>query len=411
MFAGLGLTPPSPSGYVAIVHLPHKTPIHRQVVGKVKVRKEWAKRSAALEVIRLLHQMGELDDALKVRKKEAVVTDDDCEDEDEVIMEGTRGNINFYRHHSSPLLGIEQSSPLCLHSVQFKLVKPLPNARYHLHHPQDNPHSLGLLTSSPLPYMGPLEVFSSSGTVLATISCIKKITLSTQQLQMLVKFHQYLFSTCLALTDLLDPFDLPAPLVVPLLAGDLNYGDLMELSLKISARQSGCHVRVITGAISYKSCQIVQYQDLVLYPVTQPGSGLTHFFLEVISSDLIADSKMEGMGMTFTQYYKVYQEIKVRDPKQPLVRISSANRQLYMLSEGGEPVSDGKARTHRSYKVAELMGVEAIPAGLWKQVQMLPWVLHRVNTLLSALPFTQGWENRTLILEMGSSPVKDPKPI
>ena len=66
-------------------------------------------------------------------------------------------------------------------------------------------------------------------------------------------------------------------------------------------------------------------------------------------------------------------------------------------------MTDGKARTHRSYKVAELIGVEAIPAGLWKEVHMLPWVLHRVNTLLSALSFTQGWENRRLTLEMRSS--------
>ena len=43
-----------------LVQLPHKTPILRQVQGKVKARKEWAKRSAALEVIRLLHQKGSL---------------------------------------------------------------------------------------------------------------------------------------------------------------------------------------------------------------------------------------------------------------------------------------------------------------------------------------------------------------
>ena len=75
---------------------------------------------------------------------------------------------------------------------------------------------------------------------------------------------------------------------------------------------------------------------------------------------------MEGMGMSFTEYNKVYQQSILKNTKQPLVRISSANRQQLMLSEGGEPVSDGKARTHRSYKVVELMGVEPIPAGPWK---------------------------------------------
>ena len=65
-----------------------------------------------------------------------------------------------------------------------------------------------------------------------------------------------------------------------------------------------------------------------------------------------------------------------------------------MLSPGGEPVSEGKARTHRSYKVAELMGVEPISAGLW-----MPWVLHKVNTLLAALPLTEGWEDKVLTME------------
>ena len=178
--------------------------------------------------------------------------------------EGTRGNRRFYRHHLSPLLDTKPCSPLYLHTVELELVKPLPNPRYHLHHPQDDPYCLGLLTTSPLPTMGPLEIFSSSGTVTANISCSKRIpTLSTNQLQMVIKFHQYIFSTCLALTDLLGPLDLPAPLLVPVLAGDLDLGDLSALCRKISARQSGSHVKVNSHAISAQSGQLEQYQDLV----------------------------------------------------------------------------------------------------------------------------------------------------
>ena len=45
--------------------------------------------------------------------------------------------------------------------------------------------------------------------------------------------------------------------------------------------------------------------------------------------------------------------------------------------------------------MAELMSVEPISAGLW-----MPWVLHKVNTLLAALPLTQGWEDKVLTMEM-----------
>ena len=111
------------------------------------------------------------------------------------MKEGTRGNSRFFCHQLSPLLETKACSPLYLHTVELKLVKPLQNPRYHLHHPQDDPYCLGLLTSTSLPAIGPLEIFSSSGTVMANISCIKRIpTLSTNELQMVIKFHNYIFS-------------------------------------------------------------------------------------------------------------------------------------------------------------------------------------------------------------------------
>ena len=53
---------------------------------------------------------------------------------------------------------------------------------------------------------------------------------------------------------------------------------------------------------------------------------------------------MDGMGMSFREVY-LQSTLNI---KQPLVCISSTNHQLHMLSEGVEPVRDGKARTYRS---------------------------------------------------------------
>ena len=119
---------------------------------------------------------------------------------------------------------------------------------------------------------------------------------------------------------MLDPLDLPAPLLVPVLVGDLDLGDLSALCRKNSAHQSGSHAKVNSHAISAQSSQLEQYQDFVFYFIKQPASGLTHFLLEEISSDLTADSMMDGMGMSFTEYYKVYQQSKLRNTMQPLVQ-------------------------------------------------------------------------------------------
>ena len=188
----------------------------------------------------MLHKLGELEDSLKVKKKDVVVIDDDYEDESDDDG-GARGNRKFYIHiHKlSSILATKRDSSLYLHTVEFKLFEALANARYRLHHPQDDPYCLGLLTTSRLPAMGPLKVFSSSGIMLATITCVKMVeALSPRMMEMIVQFHQYIFSSCLALTDLLDPLALPAPLVVPVLAGDLNFNDLTSLCDRISARQA-----------------------------------------------------------------------------------------------------------------------------------------------------------------------------
>ena len=57
-----------------------------------------------------------------------------------------------------------------------------------------------------------------------------------------------------------------------------------------------------------------------------------------------------------------------------------------MLQRGGEPEADGKPRSHHSYRAPELLGVEPLHSGLWRQAQALPWLLHRMEGLLHALP-------------------------
>ena len=52
------------------------------------------------------------------------------------------------------------------------------------------------------------------------------------------------------------------------------------------------------------------------------------------------------------------------------------------------------------------MGVEPVPAELWKQAQLVPWVLHRVTSLMAALPFMQGWERKMLFIRMEDNRVE-----
>ena len=51
------------------------------------------------------------------------------------------------------------------------------------------------------------------------------------------------------------------------------------------------------------------------------------------------------------------------------------------------------------FSVGELMGVEPVPACVWRQAQMLPWLLHRVTGLCSALSWVEpAWAEQRLSL-------------
>ena len=150
-------------GFQATVQLPHKTPLHSPVTGKLKLRADLAKRSAALKVIELLHQKGELLEDLKVKKREVFEYDlDESDDEDDDVKTGSR---KYYRQIPPRLLESRRREKLYLHIIDMELVEPAQNPRYNLHYPERDSHCLGLLLSSPLPLIGPISIYSASGLV------------------------------------------------------------------------------------------------------------------------------------------------------------------------------------------------------------------------------------------------------
>ena len=134
------------------------------------------------------------------------------------------------------------------------------------------------------------------------------------------------------------------------------------------------------------------YIDLVVFPLGQRDPVTTspsHFFVEEVDKTLTASTNpMPGLSTSFEVHtHKLFGKV-LANPSQPMLRIASAKRRDYMLQQGGEPEADGKPGTHHSYRAPELLGVEPLFSGLWRQAQALPWLLHRMEGLLHALPLT-----------------------
>ena len=132
------------------------------------------------------------------------------------------------------------------------------------------------------------------------------------------------------------------------------------------------------------------YIDLVVFPLGKRdpvSTSPSHFFVEEVDKTLTASTNpLPGLSTSFVTHASQLFGKQLADPSQPMLRITSAKRRDYMLQRGGEPEADGKPRSHHSYRAPELLGVEPLHSGLWRQAQALPWLLHRMEGLLHALP-------------------------
>ena len=94
---------------------------------------------------------------------------------------------------------------------------------------------------------------------------------------------------------------------------------------------------------------------------------------------------MPGLSTSFEAHTSQVLGVELTHPAQPMLRIANAKRRDHMLLQGGEPEADGKPRSYHSYRAPELLGVEPLYSGLWRQAQALPWLMHRIEGLLHAL--------------------------
>ena len=249
-----------------------------------------------MKVIKLLYEKGELTEDLKVKKKEIILDDDDDDTDDET--EGRSGTRKYYKVYPPTMLESNRKDELFLHTIDMKLVKTVTNARYNLHDPQSDSHLLGLLSSSPLPLIGPIEIFSASGLVHVHVRTKwKPIRLNKDQFDLARCFHDYLFTKCLNTTNLLDYDKSAFIFMVPVhnensLHGSIDW-NMCEKILNYQARKacdSNYHLLYNLARLQASHQYLQTFHDLVLYPLVQESTGPSHYFIEEVSQQLTAST-------------------------------------------------------------------------------------------------------------------------
>ena len=366
-------------GFVVTCLMPHKTPLHGLPVrGPPRSNKKAAKRATALMIVEKLHKLRQLDDRLKIRKRIPQLKEVEEDVDAYNRRAGTKKRRRFYLKEDLLELRCLPEGPFHLHALHLDLVEPLKGSRYRIHFPEKDISSLGLLTSTPLPCVGPfLLPHCPSGKVEVTLEYLRELKLEDKEQMACTNFHQHIFSYVLSLTDRMD-FCGGGPLVVPLLEGSQLDTKTLE-SFKSTST----------------SLNLSQMDQLVVFPAYKPtNDNNRHFFIEGVEENLGVNDSMPNGAETFVAYYKRKYNLEVGHMG-PLLHVSSASKTPNMLQPGGQKMRTGRKEGLRSFFLPQLMGVEGVGAGLWRQAQMLPSILHRLSSILAV---------KDLLMQLGSMP-------
>ena len=371
LLAGLGLS--APGGYVATCYLPHKTPFTGPVRGPARPSTKEARQETAKLICQELHRRGVLDQRLKIKKRKMADDDEEDDEEEEEYnpnsrKAGTRKKRRFYPKQYSGQLKCKDSGPEYLHVIKIIMTMENTSFKYKVYHPENDEARFGIISSvSSVPF-GPFQLFPPSGEHEVLIEASREIRLDQSEREKIARFQSYLWKDVLKVTDQMEESETREFELVPLRGASLDF-DLLD-------RVSG-------------NSQPVMNPDSVIFPNYKKAKE-NYFIEEFVPSSLLnADNKMPGERITFRDYFLKTHNLTLQN--NTLIRPSNADKRPNVLIPGTE--TKMRAAKKDLYDTtlfpAELMGVEPMSGGLWRQAQLLPAIIHRLTSLTATAGLLQ----------------------
>ena len=373
LFAGLGCS--TKSGWTWTCHMPHKTPFTAAIRGEVRPRKKAAKSCTAKLIVEILHKKGELDHSLKVKKRKFIPEEEDDEEVDEDgaynpngRKSGTKKKKRFYENqYPEELHGKEK---YYLHVINIQLVKENNSFKYNFYYPQHDKDGgkFGFISSKSSPPCGPFLLFPPSGEHQIFIETGTEIRMDRSTRAQVESFQRYIWDEVLKVSE-----------------DDMEQERNQTRVLIVPVRGQNVDCDLLRSFSSPKKIKLSV--DSVVYPSYKEKKE-NYFIEEFVPTEVLSvEHKMSGENITFRQYFSQVHNITLRDLT--LIRPASADKKSYMLVSNTEP---GKKRAKKNvYDTtlfpAELMEVEVISAGLWRQAQLLPSIIHRFESLTASATF------------------------
>ncbi|CAJ1074311.1 endoribonuclease Dicer [Xyrichtys novacula] len=405
--------------FQSTLYLPINSPLRVPVKGPIMNCARLAEKAVALLCCEKLHKMGELDDHLMPVGKETVKYEEelDLHDEEETSVPGRPGSTKRRQCYPKAIPECLRDSyavpgqTYYLYVIGMVLTTPLPDElnfrRRKLYPPEDTTRCFGILTAKPIPRIPQFPVYTRSGEVTISIELQKSgFSLTTAQLDLITRLHQYIFSHILRLEK-------PALEFKPMLADSaycvlplnvVRETNTLDMDFKFMEDIEKSEARIGIPTTQYTkqnpfNFKLEDYQDAVIIPRYRNFDQPHRFYVADVYTDLTPLSKFPSPEYeTFAEYYKTKYNLDLSNLNQPLLDVDHTSSRLNLLTprhlnQKGKalPLSSAEKRKakweslqNKQILVPELCAIHPIPASLWRKAVCLPSILYRLHCLLTA---------------------------
>uniref|UniRef100_A0A8C2XRU4 ribonuclease III n=1 Tax=Cyclopterus lumpus TaxID=8103 RepID=A0A8C2XRU4_CYCLU len=405
--------------FQSTLYLPINSPLRVPLKGPIMNCARLAEKAVALLCCEKLHKIGELDDHLMPVGKETVKYEEelDLHDEEETSVPGRPGSTKRRQCYPKAIPECLRDSyavpeqTYYLYVIGMVLTTPLPDElnfrRRRLYPPEDTTRCFGILTAKPIPRIPHFPVYTRSGEVTISIELQKSgFALTTAQLDLITRLHQYIFSHILRLEKPALEFKPTladsAYCVLPLnVVGNSHTLD-MDFMFMEDIERSEARIGIPTTQYTKQNpftFKLEDYQDAVIIPRYRNFDQPHRFYVADVYTDLTPLSKFPSPEYeTFAEYYKTKYNLDLSNLNQPLLDVDHTSSRLNLLTprhlnQKGKalPLSSAEKRKakweslqNKQILVPELCAIHPIPASLWRKAVCLPSILYRLHCLLTA---------------------------
>lgn len=385
-------------GTVVRILLPIQSTINTEIIGKPKPTTKLAKRSAALNAIKELHQKGELNDhLLPINKKRLMenVHDIYFKHWNEFLVGDTGkpdrldGTKRKYRVHdvvlpeqlTNSLPKVQQTLYLYVIDVE-PVFQPTDEDTTAFHKLLASNRNYGILISKPLPKMGKMKFFQSYGSLRCAIRStpVQLQIDSNEEMTKLKQFNFMLFNDLLDIVKTFFSYDLTnSYLIVPTrddkICWDIvnEFQQLTPVDLQSEADRRSMHF----------------VEDDWIYRVVCPWYRTDYksrYVVTRLRTDLTPLSDFPNTAFpNYAAYVAEKYSTNVVNGDQFLIQVKGITLSLNHIHPGEGEDGRRKATTRGpEYLIPELCHNFHYPADLWLKATYLPSILHRLTYLLHA---------------------------